>query len=199
MRGECGGSLVACLYAALTVTRHGRPMPNYIRPKVSGASVFFTVNLADRSSTLLVDRIEDLRDAVRVTRKERPFGIDAWVVLPDHMHCVWTLPPRDRDFSTRWKDIKCQFTKKVGTEVHRSRSKVAKGEKGIWQRRFWDHHIRNEADSENHVRYCWINPVKHGYVSRPVDWPHSSIHRDIRLGRVEPEWSGSIPEGMFGE
>ena len=174
-------------------------MPNYIRPKISGATVFFTVNLADRSSTMLVDRIEDLRKAVRATRRERPFGIDAWVVLPDHMHCVWTLPKGDGDYSTRWKDIKCRFTKSVGGERQRSRSKVTKGEKGIWQRRFWDHHIRDNRDFENHVRYCWINPVKHGHVTRAADWPHSSIHRDIRTGRVEPEWSDKVPIGMFGE
>lgn len=176
-----------------------KEMPRYIRPQISGATVFFTVNLADRSSSLLTDRIDALREAVRVTRAKRPFRVDAWVVLPDHMHCVWTLPEGDGDFSVRWKDIKCRLTKAVGGEGRRSASKVAKGESGIWQRRFWDHHIRDERDFTNHLRYCWWNPVKHGYVARAGDWPFSSIHRDIALGRIGPEWSGVVPDGDYGE
>ena len=81
----------------------------------------------------------------------------------------------------------------------RSPSKVAKGDAGVWQRRFWEHHIRDADDHAAHLRYCWANPVRHGLVERPADWPHSSIHRDIRLGRVEPEWSGEPPPGSFGE
>ena len=174
-------------------------MPNYIRPNVSGATVFFTVALADRGSDLLVRKVDALRDSVTSVRAERPFWIEAWVVLPDHLHAVWTLPDGDRDFSVRWKDIKTRFTKSVGLVGPRSASKVAKGEAGLWQRRFWDHHIRDEADYVAHVRYCWGNPVKHGLVEKAVDWPYSSIHRDIRLGRVEPEWSGVVPDGEFGE
>jgi putative transposase len=140
-----------------------------------------------------------LREAVRATRAERPFGIDAWVVLPDHLHCVWTLPEGDRDFSTRWRLIKGRLAASLTPSDRRSRSKVAKSEKGIWQRRFWEHHIRDEADHAAHLRYCWINPVKHGLVTSPADWPHSSIHRDLRSGRVEPEWSGGVPDGALGE
>ena len=196
-------------------------MPHYLRPHVTGASIFFTVALADRSSRLLVEKIDLLRASVRATRAERPFAIDAWVVLPDHLHCVWTLPAGDAEFSVRWGAIKARFTRaldatgRVGfhptmpedglpgpvgcNPTLRSASKVAKGEAGIWQRRFWEHHIRDEADFAAHVRYCWINPVKHGFVERAADWPYSSIHRDMRAGRVEPEWSGAIPEGAFGE
>ena len=174
-------------------------MPNYIRPRVGGACIFFTVTLAARGSDLLVRKIDWLRDAVRTTRAERPFRIDAWVVLPDHLHCVWTLPEGDADFSTRWKDIKTCFTKSVGLVGRRSRSKVEKGEQGLWQRRFWEHHIRDDQDYAMHVRYCWTNPVRHGFVSRAVDWPYSSIHRDIAHGKVEPEWSGIVPDGDFGE
>ncbi len=161
--------------------------------------MFFTVTLADRGSQLLVDQVEALRAAVRVTMAERPFRIDAWVVLPDHLHAVWTLPESDADFSVRWKDIKTRFTKSVGQTGRRSASKIAKGEAGIWQRRFWEHHIRDERDFTTHLRYCWWNPVKHGFVERPVDWPYSSIHREVRLGQVEPEWAGIGIDGSFGE
>ncbi len=201
-------------------------MSSYIRPKQPGAAVFFTVNLADRGSDLLVRRIDDLCAAVRVTRAERPFTIEAWVVLPDHMHCVWRLPEGDHDFSTRMGAIKARFTRALtgsgevemsrrvgfhptietsgeraewahgtgggvepresgGVEPHptvagrpRTKSKVAKGDGRVWQRRFWEHHIRNEVDFQAHVRYCWINPVKHGLVSDPGEWPYSSYHRN---------------------
>ncbi|WP_299651759.1 transposase [uncultured Tateyamaria sp.] len=178
-------------------------MPNYRRPKITGASIFFTVALAQRGGTLLVDEVDALRDAVRVTRAERPFHIDACVVLPDHLHCVWTLPVGDRDFSTRWAAIKARFTrtirdygrvgfqpthaKRLGHAVgwnptlRRTESKIAKGDAGVWQRRFWEHHIRDDADYLAHVRYCWMNPVKHGLVERPEDWAYSSVHRDARF------------------
>jgi putative transposase len=198
-------------------------MSRYLRPRAPGASVFFTVALARRGSDLLVHEVARLREAVAATRGERPFGIDAWVVMPDHLHCVWTLPDGDRDFSTRWGAIKARFTMSLReaerrpgfspaplpTELPVVRSgqyaglkpglRQNKRERAIWQRRFWEHHIRNEADYVNHIRYCWINPVKHGFVERAVDWPYSSIHRDIRLGRVGPEWSGLLPDGEYGE
>jgi putative transposase len=154
-------------------------MPNYIRPKWTGARVFFTVCLAARSTDLLVREVDALRRAVAKTKSETPFGIDAWVVLPDHLHCIWQLPKGDCDFSSRWRLIKGRFAHEVEAG-HRSASKYAKAEKGIWQRRFWDHHLRDEADYLTHLRYCWWNPVKHGLVDRPVDWEFSSIHREIR-------------------
>ncbi len=174
-------------------------MPNYIRPCQPGASIFFTVALANRGSDLLVREVDALREAVRDTRGQRPFKIDAWVILPDHMHFVWTLPEGDSDFSTRIGAIKSRFTRRVGfhptapisngatgwdggtvgwNPTLRSPSKIRKGDAGIWQRRFWEHHIRHVADYAAHVRYCWINPVKHGLVERPEDWPYSSVHRD---------------------
>ena len=152
-------------------------MSRYLRPTIPGATVFYTVALADRGSDLLVREVEALRKAVRATRAERPFAIDAWVVLPDHMHCVWTLPEGDADFSVRWSIIKARFSRAMPW-VERRRSHKARREHGIWQRRFWEHHIRDEADYRAHVRYCWINPVKHGLVERPEDWPYSSYHRD---------------------
>jgi putative transposase len=167
-------------------------MPQYIRPKVTGATVFFSVALADRRSSMLVERIGDLREAVRVTRAERPFRIEAWVVLPDHFHCVWTLPAGDADFSGRMGAIKARFSMAcrragftppppVGWENGGVNPALRrKGEVGLWQPRFWEHHIGDEEDYRAHVRYCWINPVKHGYVARPEAWAYSSVHGDAR-------------------
>ncbi len=152
-------------------------MSKYIRPKRQGATVFFTVNLADRSSDLLVREVATLREVVTKTRMERPFEIDAWVVLPDHMHCIWTLPPGDADFSMRWNVIKARFSHAMQAGPQR-RSHTARREKGIWQRRFWEHHIRSDEDYAAHINYCWINPVKHGLVDTPEAWPYSSYHRD---------------------
>ena len=153
-------------------------MSRYIRPRVPGACIFFTVNLSDRGSDLLVREIAVLREAVRQTRCERPFGIDAWVVLPDHMHCIWRLPPDDADYSTRWSVIKARFSRAM-PRMPRRKSHVARREHGLWQRRFWEHHIRTAQDWSNHVRYCWMNPVRHGLVAAPSDWPHSSLHGGV--------------------
>lgn len=152
-------------------------MSNYLRPRIDGAAVFFTVALARRGDDLLVRQIEHLRAVVRRTRAERPFRIDAWVVLPDHLHCVWTLPEGDADYAVRWSVIKARFSRAM-PHGNRRASHAARREHGIWQRRYWEHHIRDEADYRAHLRYCWINPVKHGLVERPEDWPYSSYHRD---------------------
>lgn len=168
-------------------------MSQYLRPRVAGASVFFTVNLADRGGDLLVREIGALRRAVAVTRRERPFVIDAWVVMPDHLHCVWTLPDGDSDYGVRWGAIKARFSMDVrragftppiamkGSDGGVNPA-LRKGQVGIWQKRFWEHHIRDQPDFDNHVRYCWFNPVKHGFVERAEDWPYSSVHKDIRNG-----------------
>lgn len=177
-------------------------MPNYRRARIPGASYFFTLALADRNSSLLTDRIDELRCAYAETVRVEPVFCDAMVILPDHLHAVWTLQPGDAGFSERWRKIKHRFSRKVGRTAHPTRlsaSKIAKRERGLWQRRFWEHVIRDEADYRAHVAYCWGNPVKHGLVETAVDWPFSSIHRDIRLGRVDPEWAGGVVEGQFGE
>ena len=186
-------------------------MPNYLRPSVTGATIFFTVATARRGQDLLCREVEHLREAVKQTRAERPFDIAAWVVLPDHLHTIWTLPKGDADFSTRWGAIKARFSMNMRRAGFSPPPPVGfsnggvnpalrrKGEVGLWQPRFWEHHIRDQADFDNHLRYCWINPVKHGLVERAVDWPYSSIHREISRGMVEPEWSGITPEGEFGE
>jgi putative transposase len=159
-------------------------MPNYIRARVSGGTFFFTVTLADRSSNLLIERVDDLRASFALVQRDMPFQCDAMVVLPDHLHAVWTLPDGDDDFSTRWKRIKAGFSKSVGIKAPRSKSQASRGEVGIWQRRFWEHCIRDDKDYENHMRYCAWNPVKHGYVETPEAWQFSSIHRDARKGNV---------------
>jgi putative transposase len=175
-------------------------MPNYRRAFVPGGCWFFTVNLLDRRETLLVDHIDALRDAVARTRVRYPFVIDAVVVLPDHIHAVWTLPPGDADFSLRWRLIKSRFAHAVPRRQCLGRIRKDKGERGIWQRRFWEHLIRNEADYARHVEYCYINPVKHGLVTRVRDWPHSSFHRDVRAGIVPEDWAGDTERpGDFGE
>jgi putative transposase len=181
-------------------------MSNYRRVRIPGAKYSFTVSLADRSSDLLLQEVAHLRTAFAVTRRERPFWCDAFVVLPDHLHAIWTLPPGDAAYSTRWGAIKARFTRRVKASgvvgwnpTLRTVSKIAKGDAGIWQRRFWGHRIRNEQDCRDHMAYCWGNPVKHGLVEHPTDWPYSSIHRDIRTGRIDPEWSGAVTEELFGE
>lgn len=155
-------------------------MSRYIRPKVSGARVYFTVTLASRGGDSLVRNIDLLREAVRRTRAERPFAIEAWVVLPDHLHCIWHMPAGDRDFGTRWRLIKSRFSRDLPKGPTRA-SHDRRQERGLWQRRFWEHHIRDEADFAAHLRYCWMNPVKHGLVDHPEDWPFSSVHRDARF------------------
>lgn len=185
-------------------------MPNYRRPRPQSGPIFFTVCLAHRGSTALIDYLDIFRDAVRVTRRDRPFEILACVVLPDHLHCVWQLPQNDLNYSQRWGRIKARFSRdacRAGLvppcrlDVARGGTSPAlrKGESGIWQRRFWEHHIRDERDLQNHLRYCWWNPVKHGLTETPTDWVPSSIHRDIRVGRVDPACMGPEPSGEFGE
>jgi putative transposase len=175
-------------------------VPNYRRAFVPGGCWFFTVNLLERKRTLLVDRIEVLRDAVAQTRRRYPFEIDAIVVLPDHMHAVLTLPPADADFSTRWRLIKTRFAKGLPKQERLSAVRKKRSERGIWQRRFWEHLIRDEADYGRYVEYCYINPVKHGLVTRVQDWPHSSFHRDVRRGIFSIDWAGDMDaSGEFGE
>ncbi|MDD5265936.1 MAG: transposase [Methylococcales bacterium] len=146
-------------------------MPDYRRYRLPGGTYFFTVNLLQRyPNDLLVRHIDILRTLVRVVRQKRPFVIDAWVVLPDHLHCVWTLPPGDDDFTNRWRLIKQGFSKALPITRRRSAVRMARGERGIWQRRFWEHAIRNDTDYAAHIDYCHINPFKHGYVQRFADW-----------------------------
>jgi putative transposase len=165
-------------------------MTDYRRNRVAGGSYFFTVNLADRAATLLIDHIDLLRSAVRYTHERHPFIIDAMVVLPDHLHAVWTLPIDDADYETRWRLIKTMFSRGVPHNENRNQSRMNKGERGIWQRRYWEHTIRDDLDFSRHVDYVHINPVKHGYVTRVADWPHSSFHRYVKEGVLPSDWEG---------
>ena len=162
-------------------------MSNYRRFFVPGGTYFFTVNLACRGGSLLTDQIDDLRLAYGRIAGEMPFATRAVVILPDHIHAIWTLPDGDSDFPTRWRRIKREFSVSVGTTCSRSVSKARKGEVGIWQRRFWERCVRNEAELAATLRYVWGNPVKHGLANRAVDWPYSSVHREVAAGRL-PKW-----------
>jgi len=175
-------------------------MPNYRRAFVAGGCWFFTVNLLDRRGALLTDHIDALRDAMKWTHERYPFHIDAWVVLPDHIHAIWTLPPDDADFSVRWRMIKTRFARSIPAGEPLTAVRLARGERGIWQRRFWEHLIRDEGDYARHVEYCYINPMKHGLVCRVCDWPYSSFHRDVRAGIFAEDWAGEMEiSGNFGE
>jgi len=164
----------------------------YRRANVPGGTYFFTVNLADRSSTALVDYVAVLREAVRKVKQRHPFRIDAFVVLPDHLHAIWTLPEGDANFAKRWMLIKSGFSRRIPGGEYRAASRVSKGERGIWQRRYWEHLIRDEDDYQRHVDYIHYNPVKHGYVQHPADWAHSSIHRYIDEGTIRHDWGGEV-------
>ena len=174
----------------------------YRRCDISGGTYFFTVNLAERLQGLLVQHIDVLRNAVRTVKQRHPFYIDAMVILPDHVHAVWSLPEGDADYPTRWLFIKAQFSRSLPTGERIRASRADKGERGIWQRRYWEHFIRDERDYARHVDYIHYNPVKHGYVSRPVDWPYSSLHRYIRKGLLPVDWGVEMTanrDGQFGE
>jgi len=174
-------------------------VPDYRRNRVEGGTYFFTLALADRRSDLLVREVDALRASVSRARTLYPFNIDAWVVLPEHLHAVWTLPEGDADFPTRWTLIKRGFSAKIAKGESRSASRIAKGERGIWQRRFWEHTVRNEADFTRHVDYVHFNPVKHGLVSNAGDWPFSSFRRAVARGHHPTDWRGEDIIGEFGE
>jgi putative transposase len=143
-------------------------MTDYRRYRLAGGTYFFTVNLAERNSRLLIDRIDLLRHAFREVGQAHPFTLDAAVVLPDHLHAVWTLPEGDSDFSLRWRQIKSAFSRGIELGERISRSRARKHERGLWQRRYWEHAIRDAEDLARHLDYVHFNPVKHGYVQRAV-------------------------------
>lgn len=176
-------------------------MTNYRRNRVRGGTYFFTVAIAERHLDLLVRHIEHLKSALRKEVKRNPFTILGFVVLPDHLHAVWRLPKNDADYSNRWRRIKASFSRALphGEPVSNSRSE--KGERGIWQRRFWEHTIRDEEDLRRHLDYVHYNPVKHGLVSRVVDWPHSTFHTFVAQGIYCLGWGGDGAETEmdFGE
>jgi len=167
-------------------------MTNYRRLWRAGGTYFFTVNLLQRrGNDLLTREIRLLRDVVADVRRRHPFRIHAWVVLPDHLHCVIELPPGDCDFATRWRLIKMDFSKGLPATERRSAVRVRRGERGIWQRRYWEHVIRDDADFRAHMDYVHINPVKHCLVARVVDWPYSTFHRLVVQSVYPADWAGT--------
>ena len=166
-------------------------MPDYRRACSPGGTYFFTVNLLQRSGNdLLVRHIDHLREAVRSVRRAHPFTIHAWVVLPDHMHCVIELPVGDADFALRWRLIKIHFSRSIPGQEWRSATRLRRAERGIWQRRFWEHLIRDDQDFAAHMDYVHVNPLKHGLVERVADWPYSTFHRLVEQGVYAANWAG---------
>ena len=170
-------------------------MRQYLRSR-SGQVYFFTLVTHERRPILITDRSRPaLREAIRNVQRTHPFRITAIVLLPDHLHAVLELPDGDHDYSTRWRLIKSRFTRlwreAGGTEGTLSRSRQGKGERGIWQRRFYEHTCRDEVDLKRCVDYVHVNPLKHGLVQRVRDWPWSSFHRYVRLGEYSADWGRS--------
>ncbi len=178
-------------------------MRRYIRaPKLGGASYFFTLTLAERhDNDRLIRHVDALRQAFAQVQARHPFTIEAIAILPDHLHALWRMPEGDGDYVLRWRLIKAAFSRQAPRGEPVSNSRVAKGERGIWQRRYWEHQIRDEQDWAQHVDYIHYNPVKHGLVARPVDWPYSSLHRFVRAGRLPDDWGADVRtvDGEFGE
>ena len=166
-------------------------MVDYRRAPIPGGTYFFTVALADRKSTQLTTSIDELRTAFRTVRHQRPFTIEAIVILPDHLHAIFTLPQGDADFALRWRRIKTLFTRAM---IAGGASFLPRDRTGhtLWQRRFWEHTIRDARDFARHVDYIHYNPCKHGYVSAPRDWPHSSFHRFVSQGILPSEWGHAV-------
>ncbi|MDO5653428.1 MAG: transposase [Brachymonas sp.] len=141
-----------------------------------------------------------MRQAYKKAHEKYPVETIAICILPDHLHALWQMPPNDGDFSLRWRLLKYYFSAHFAPHAQRSASKARKNEKGLWQRRFWEHQIRDEEDLQRHIDYIHFNPVKHGLVQRASDWPHSSIHRYIAQGSLPSQWGLAVDlEGNFGE
>ena len=174
-------------------------MANYRRARTPGGTFFFTVVTLRRRP--LFNQPESrrlLREVVQEVRERHPFTIDAWVLLPEHMHCIWTLPRDSLDFSMRWGLIKATFSRRAKPLYHVEEwmhdSKHKHRETTIWQRRFWEHQIRNDEEYRVYMDYAHFNSVKHGWVGRVVDWPHSTFHRYVRLGIYPENWGGAMHE-----
>jgi len=183
-------------------------MPNYRRAYTSGGSYFFTVVTYRRQALLThPENRLILRKVIHEVRKQLPFIIDAWVLLPEHIHCLWSLPPDDHDYSKRWGMIKAGFSKQI-PDLYKhnawlNTSKTKHRESTVWQRRFWEHQIRDQQDFNRHMDYIHWNPVKHGHVTRVIDWPYSTFHRYVTQGIYSSNWGDDQTESYstsdFGE
>ncbi|MGO8754330.1 MAG: REP-associated tyrosine transposase [Gallionellaceae bacterium] len=181
-------------------------MPEYRRAYIPGATYFFTVATHCRQHLLTDQRCrESLRNAINRVRSGMPFEIAAWVLMPDHLHAVWQLPPDDKDFSLRWSLIKQHVTRDCVMwlpQQNPSPLRERRGEGGLWQPRFWEHLVRDELDFSRHLDYIHYNPVKHGYVSNVAEWPYSTFHRYVKQGVYPVDWGGAVEmkDGeIFGE
>jgi putative transposase len=177
-------------------------MPNYHRSNIAGGSFFFTVVTFDRQPILTGDIARRLlHKAWMDTNEHFLFITQAVCLLPDHLHCIWTLPEADADFSVRWKEIKRSFShqylNQIGPGGTRNESRQRRHEAAIWQRRFWEHALRDEEDLNHHLDYLHFNPVKHGLVTKAADWPWSSFHRFVKLGYYDAEWGQGEGEGIL--
>ncbi len=173
-------------------------MPDYRRWYVSGGTFFFTLVTYNRRPILCTDLARRcLHEAIDKVRTDWPCELVAIVLLPDHLHTVWTLPPGDVSYPIRWKLIKAEFTRRYlrggGAEVSPSPSRLRHSERGIWQRRYWEHTVRDEADLKRCVDYVHWNPKKHGHVTNVRDWRWSSFHRFVNLGEYFPDWGAEDP------
>jgi putative transposase len=183
-------------------------MTNYRRARFCGGYYFFTVVTYNRRRFLVDDLAREcLRSAWQRVRQKRAFEVVAFCLLPEHLHCVWRLPEDDNDYSQRWLSIKKGFTRRYlgagGHEPVQSPSRHKKRERGIWQRRFWEHQIRDQEDLQRHVDYIHYNPVKHGLVEDVEDWPWSTYRRFVRDGfyqhHVLNDYDGNFGEDFAGE
>ena len=175
---------------------------HYRRAKTPGATYFFTVVTFNRQHLFKSEpTIQLLRESFHTVKQRYPFDIDAIVILPDHLHCIWTLPDGDAGFSTRWRLIKSYFSRRCPADFKRkpSSSRIKKKEQAVWQRRFWEHQIRNEKDFTQHVNYIHYNPVSHGLVAAPISWPYSSFHQYVKRGDYPPAWGASDKEILLSD
>jgi putative transposase len=181
----------------------------YRRAFLLGGTFFFTVVTANRKPIFAEQKnVVTLREAFCRIRVKRPFELDAVVVLPDHLHCIWTLPPGDSYFPTRWRLIKTWFTKRCNLpasgyatltrptyrSIRTEERRISDAGQAVWQNRYWEHVLRDETDYRRHVEYIHYNPVKHGYVKTPLDWPHSSFFRYVEAGTYSRDWGGDVRE-----
>ncbi len=168
-------------------------MSNYRRAYVPGGVYFFTVVTYNRTPWFNNEgHIDILRDSFYHIMEKRPYQIDAIVVLPDHLHCIWQLPPDDSDFSGRWREIKKRASRYIAPQTNKCNERL------VWQKRFWEHLIRDDEDWKNHVDYIHFNPVKHGLVESVADWPWSSFSRAVENGWYDSNWGGTEPEAISG-
>jgi putative transposase len=180
-------------------------MSDYRRSRTAGGTYFFTVVTNERQPVLTTEAVRmALREAIQRARTTLPFQIDAWVLLPDHLHCIWTLPEDEANYSARWAVIKRRVSESCAAMANapRSDSGRKRNERAFWQRRFWEHRIRDDADLARHMDYIHWNPVKHGLVKAVKDWPYSSFHKHVRRGTYPGDWGGSVAADVdsgFGE